>query len=212
MNAIWMLLVTLGFYIYGSIPIAYIAVRRSTGDIILAKGSGNVGVANAFRVGGLAAGFTTVLGEVSKALLPLGVSFLFFEYDMMANVLFTGAALLGTNFSIFLRRRSGLGTTCVMYSLLVLSPFSLLGLLGMMGLGFVLSKKNGYVSGLAGYISLPFFLYIFNDSIELVFWGVYVALLFGLAFSAERDEYPHGFGYRKKNAQIPEVKDKGDSR
>lgn len=211
MDTIWVLVVTIGFYIYGSIPYAYIAVKKATGGSVIAEGSGNVGVANAFRVGGLAAGFITVVGEISKALLPLSISFLFFEYDMTANVLFTGAALLGTSFSIFLRRKSGLGTTCVIYSLLVLSPFSLLGFLGMMGLGFVISKKSGYVSGLAGYVSLPVFLYIFNDSIELVLWGVYVAVLFAIAFSAERDEYRHGFDYRKKVRQISEGKDQGDA-
>jgi glycerol-3-phosphate acyltransferase PlsY len=197
MDPIWMAPLVLAFYVYGSIPFAYIVVMKNTGDRIFEKGSGNVGVANAFRTGGLAAGMVTVFGEMSKALLPLLVSFLLFGYDMTANVLFTGAALLGTNLSIFLRRKSGLGTTCVMYSLLVLSPFSLLGFLGAMGLGFVLSKKNGYVSGLVGYFSLPVLLLIFNDSIELVFWGAYVAVLFALMFSKERDEYTHGFGYHK---------------
>jgi glycerol-3-phosphate acyltransferase PlsY len=212
MDITWVLVFTFGFYIYGSIPYAYIAVKNTTGGSVIAEGSGNVGVANAFRVGGLAAGFITVLGEISKALLPLSISFLFFEYDMLANVLFTGAALLGTNFSIFLRRKSGLGTTCVMYSLLVLSPISLLGFFGVMGLVFVISKKSGYASGLAGYVSLPVFLYIFNHSVELVFWGVFVAVLFALAFSAERDEYPHGFDYRKRAREVPEGKDQGDAR
>lgn len=212
MDIILVLVVAIGFYIYGSIPYAYIAVKKATGASVIAEGSGNVGVANAFRLGGLSAGFITVVGEISKALLPLSISFLFFEYDMTANVLFTGAALLGTNFSVFLRRKSGLGTTCVMYSLLVLSPFSLLGVLGMMGLGFVMSKKSGYVSGLAGYVSLPVFLYIFNDSIELVFWGVFVAVLFAIAFSSERDEYLHGFDYRRNVRQIPEGRDQGEAR
>lgn len=197
MDSIWILPLTIAFYVYGSIPFAYILVRKSTGDRIFEKGSGNVGVANAFRTGGLATGMMTVFGEMSKALLPLLVSFLLFGYDMTANVLFTGAALLGTNLSVFLRRKSGLGTTCVIYTLLFLSPFSLLGFFGAMGLGFVLSKRNGYVSGLIGYFSLPVLLFIFNDSIELIFWGAYVAVLFALVFSKERDEYTHGFGYRK---------------
>jgi glycerol-3-phosphate acyltransferase PlsY len=206
MDSIWMVPVTLAFYLYGSIPFAYIFVRRKTGERIFERGSGNVGVANAFRIGGLPAGMMTAAGEMSKALFPLLASFLLFEYDMTANVLFTGAALLGTNLSIFLRRKSGLGTTCVIYSLLIMSPFSLLGFLGAMGLGFVLTKRNGYVSGLVGYFSLPILLFIFNDSLQLVFWGAYAAVLFAFMFSKERDEYKHGFGYRKdgKNDRVQE--------
>lgn len=203
MDSIWMLPLALAFYVYGSIPFAYILVRKNTGDRIFEKGSGNVGVANAFRTGGLAAGMMTAFGEMSKALFPLLVSFLLFGYDMTANVLFTGAALLGTNLSIFLRRKSGLGTTCVIYALLVLSPLSLLGFLGAMGLGFVLSKRSGYVSGLVGYFSLPVLLFVFNDSIELVFWGAYVAVLFALVFSKQRDEFTYGFGYRKSKEDGP---------
>ena len=59
------------FYIYGSIPFALIFTYLASGEIIHKIGTRNVGVANAFWGGGLAAGFSTVIGETSKALLPL---------------------------------------------------------------------------------------------------------------------------------------------
>ncbi len=61
-------------YLYGALPYAYIATylikRKHLGD----EGTGNIGVTNAFKVGGTAAGIITVLGEISKAFLPVFIA------------------------------------------------------------------------------------------------------------------------------------------
>lgn len=51
------------FCMYGSIPFAIISTYVLKREIICERGTRNVGVADAFMVGGLLVGFLTVLGD-----------------------------------------------------------------------------------------------------------------------------------------------------
>ncbi|HNU36088.1 MAG TPA: glycerol-3-phosphate acyltransferase, partial [Methanomassiliicoccales archaeon] len=114
-----MALVIVLFYLYGSIPYATLVSRKLVGKRMEEEGSGSVGVANTYMNAGMLAGSLTVAGEVSKGLLPLLLSYLYFDYSILASALFLSASLLGTNFSVYNKLLGGMGTTMVLWSMLV---------------------------------------------------------------------------------------------
>ena len=116
MQIIYCLLAALIGYLCGSIPFGYIYVRLFKGEDLTTLGSGRTGGTNSFRAAGLGVGVLTSFSDVLKgaaavwltrwllgdalspALLPWGVA--------VAGVL----AVVGHNWSIFLRFGGGAGT------------------------------------------------------------------------------------------------------
>jgi len=93
-------------YISGSIPVGYI-VARLYGVDVTASGSGRIGGTNVLRAAGVTAAGLTVLGDVMKGLVP--ILLYTSALDPLTVALAMPAAVLGHNFSIFLRFRGGVG-------------------------------------------------------------------------------------------------------
>jgi acyl-phosphate glycerol 3-phosphate acyltransferase len=178
------------FYAYGSVPFALIFTYFIKGEIIYEKGTRNVGVANAFWVGGLPAGFLTVVGETSKALLPLFVSNYYFDGDLVTSLFFVFSAILGTNFSVFLKGRGGMGRTVLICTLLILAPISVL-ILGALWLIVYKVSKDSYNSSIINNSLIPVILLSLEQSVPLALFGLAGATLFYLNFDKSRDEFAH---------------------
>ena len=185
-----LLVLAFGFYLYGSIPFALIFTYMAKREVIYERGTTNVGVANAFRVGGLAAGFCTVLGEISKAFFPLAVSWYYFGFKLTISLLFVFAAIIGTNFSIFVRWRGGMGVTIAIWALLVLSPYSVL-ILGLFFVLFLKTVKDTYYSAILTYAAAPIVLFLVEQNVSFAIFGVIVAVTFCLKYNRRRDEFAH---------------------
>ena len=204
------------FYAYGSVPFALIFTYFIKGAIIYEKGTRNVGVANAFWVGGLPAGFLTVVGETSKALLPLFVSNYYFDGDLVISLVFVFSAMLGTNFSVFLKGRGGMGRTVLICTLLILAPISVLILAAIWLIVYKVSKDS-YNSSMINNSLIPVILFSLEQSVPLALFGLAVAILFYLNFDKSRDEFAHYKATNKfrelfaKDRYITNVADVGDS-
>ena len=79
---IQIILFSLLSYLYGAIPFAYIATYLITRKNLAIQGTGNIGVTNAFKIGGYGAGFITIAAEISKALLPIYLAHRFFAGNL----------------------------------------------------------------------------------------------------------------------------------
>lgn len=93
-------------YVFGSIPVGYI-VARLYGVDVTASGSGRIGGTNVLRSAGVTAAGLTVLGDVLKGLIP--VYFAQVVFDPITVSLVMVAAVLGHNYSLFLKFRGGVG-------------------------------------------------------------------------------------------------------
>jgi acyl phosphate:glycerol-3-phosphate acyltransferase len=107
----------LGAYLIGSIPTAYWIAKQLKGIDIREHGSGNVGATNVGRVVGKKAGYTVLVLDFLKGLLPvLLVRFWLFPDHSYLHVAIALAILVGHSRSIFLgfsggkSAISGLGT------------------------------------------------------------------------------------------------------
>lgn len=176
------------FYVYGSIPFAFIFTYVITGKVIYEKGTKNVGVANTFMIGGFLAGFLTVAGESSKALLPLFVSRHYLNYDLATSLMLVFSAIIGTNCSVFLKGKGGMGTTVLMWTLAVLSPYSLILFFAVFIFSF-LATKDSYYTSIIGYSLLPFVLFFFERSIPITIFGLATAILFVSNYNRSRDDF-----------------------
>ena len=114
---------TLGYFL-GSIPSGYIFGKLVLNKDISITGSTTIGAANVFRLSSLKLGVVVFLiDSLGKGLIPLLLisvltkPSLFFEY---ANI-FTLSALIGHNWSIFLKFKGGRGQSLIIGSLIILS-------------------------------------------------------------------------------------------
>lgn len=156
-------LLAIASHLYGAVPFADLAIRASKGRSITEEGTGNVGVINSFRVGGVVAVVITLLGEFSKVLVALALADLFFPHQLAPKLVLVFAAFLGTNFPIYLRGRGGRGTTLLMSSTALLSPVSFVVLLALSGVFFGLSRVAIWLKSLWFWFMTPVILIVERD-------------------------------------------------
>jgi glycerol-3-phosphate acyltransferase PlsY len=165
-------------YLLGAIPFAYIAGRLKKGVDIRELGGGNVGTTNALREIGTAAGLLGFAGVVLKGTLAiliaqwLGVSLII--------VFIAGlAAVIGHNWSLFIKFGGGKGGATVIGVFLALVPVSAAIAFGIMVLVAFLTS-NLRLSMMAGFIALPFILWGFGEPGTIIAYSVGLPLLTGL--------------------------------
>ena len=158
-------------YLYGSIPFAYVASRFIAKKDLSREGSRNVGVTNAFKTGGLLSGILTVIGEISKALVPIFLGKYFFQGNLPATLLLVFCSFLGSMFSIYLKGKGGKGSTVMIWCLLVLSPFSLVIITL---LWFVVYRLSKYYSSIKRIWlpCVPVVLYLIEQDVAFTLFGL----------------------------------------
>lgn len=157
------LAVALAGYLLGSLPTGYL-VARARGVDIRAAGSGNIGATNVFRVlgktaGSLVLGVDALKGALACWGLPLAVAQL-----GDGGSLWTGpealavtagvAAILGHNYTCWLRFKGGKGIATSAGVLLVLMPAALGVCVGVWLLVFAVSRYVSLAS-VASAVALP---------------------------------------------------------
>lgn len=103
------ILLILTAYLLGSIPFGFLLAKWVKGIDIRTQGSGNIGMTNVWRVVGAGWGIATLVLDISKGALAVGLASHFSQMDERLEVLAGLAALLGNVFSIFLRFKGGKG-------------------------------------------------------------------------------------------------------
>jgi len=188
------LLLFIACYIYGSIPYAYIFTYWLAKKRITSLGSGNIGVANAFGVGGYKTGFLTVIGEASKAAIPLLLSINLYDSDQNAALIFLSAGILGTSYSLFLKGNGGQGGTVLLWGLLFLSPLIFLSFMAGFVCVYLISRKR-YLTSVIAHLLLPVEIYLIDGNLGFIFFGIAAAIFYTLRYKPQRGDYAH---YRNK--------------
>ena len=165
-------------YLLGSIPTGYL-VARARGVDIRQVGSGNIGATNAFRVLGKPAGILVLGTDALKGFLACKVvsgvaySFLSPPYQQVPEsretlAIVAGiAAILGHNYTCWLKFKGGKGIATTGGVLLALMPYALLTITIVW---IVVTLATRYVSlgSLAAAITLPFAAWAFAGSRRLI--------------------------------------------
>lgn len=188
-------------YLYGAIPYAYIATYWFTRKKLTQEGTGNVGVTNAFKVGGYPAGILTLFGETSKALVPIYLAHHFFSGHLSITLLFVYLSLVGTSFSVFLKGKGGKGSTAAIWSLLILSPYSLLLLLIVFVTIIKISRGNPLIKKIP-LLFIPIILFAVERDFIFTLFGLLTSFLFYLNNYGRTDDFVYyGIFHRKEAAR-----------
>jgi len=107
-------------YLVGSIPTG-VLLGRLAGVDVRSEGSKNIGATNVARTAGRGLGILTLVGDLSKGLLPVVAARWFVESERVIAAVAV-AALLGHVFSIFLGLRGGKGVATGVGVLFGLAP------------------------------------------------------------------------------------------
>ena len=161
-------------YLMGSIPFGLILTRVFLKKDIRDIGSGNIGATNALRTGNKLIGFTTLILDISKAIIPvIYVKINFPELIFIASL----CAFLGHVFPIWLKFKGGKGVAT--YVGILFSINILLGAIFIISwiVIFILSKYSS-LSSIIGAISIPVYLLIVGQSNNVIFFVIMFVLIF----------------------------------
>jgi glycerol-3-phosphate acyltransferase PlsY len=162
------LLTAIVAYFIGSIPTGYL-FGRARGVDIRTTGSGNIGATNVFRTLGKTAGICVLLIDAVKGFAP--AKFLLFgappetrEYHSMVAGMF---AILGHNYTCWLRFKGGKGIATSAGVLIALVPYGLLITLGVWLIVFAVSRYVSLASIVAAMV-LPFAVWAIGRSPRMI--------------------------------------------
>ena len=161
------LLVLLG-YLCGSVSFAYLCGRLCRGIDLREYGSGKLSGSNVYHhVSGLAMVVVGIL-DIGKATLPTWMG-LWLGLGLPTAILAGLAAMIGHNWSLFLRLTGGRGIGTAIGVLLVVFPWGFPWVLGWLILGRLMPRAAA-APALLGLITLPFFAHAANQPGATV-WG-----------------------------------------
>ncbi|MCD8554197.1 glycerol-3-phosphate 1-O-acyltransferase PlsY [Seleniivibrio sp.] len=112
-------------YVIGSIPTAYLVVKKIKGIDIRTVGSGNVGASNAARVLGKWGFIGVLFVDMMKGFIPVFVIKHFYGEGWIV-LIGAVAVIIGHSFTCFLKFKGGKGVATGVGVFLALAPFQLL--------------------------------------------------------------------------------------
>jgi acyl phosphate:glycerol-3-phosphate acyltransferase len=115
-----------GAYLAGSIPMGVLVARAAGGPDPRTVGSGRTGGTNALRALGRKWALVVVIGDLLKGALPVVVARIVTGGDPFAEVACGVAAVAGAIWSVFVGFRSGRGVGTGVGTMLVIQPIALL--------------------------------------------------------------------------------------
>jgi len=186
------LIIVLGSYLLGSIPFGFILTKIFLKKDIREIGSGNIGATNALRAGNKTLGYTTLVLDIAKAILPvLYIKFNYPDYIFIASL----SAFLGHVFPIWLKFKGGKGVAT--YVGILFSINLILGLIFFFSWAFTfLISKYSSLSSLVASLVVPVYLIIFNN-----YNSIFFIIMFVLIFYTHRENIK-----RLKNNQESKTK------
>jgi glycerol-3-phosphate acyltransferase PlsY len=173
----------LGAYVLGSIPWGLVFARWFAAIDIRDRGSGNIGVTNVSRVAGTRPAILTLLGDISKGLIPAFLALAVLEiganlHDTFLSVVAL-AAFFGHLYPVFLKfKAGGKGVATTTGCFIILSPTAVLIALGAFIL-LLLACRYVSMGSLAAALVLPFAVWFSTHSIALTAGaGIMAAFIF----------------------------------
>ncbi len=161
-------------YLMGSIPFGFILTKIFLKKDIREIGSGNIGATNALRTGNKLIGYSTLILDVIKAILPvLYVKINHPELIYIASL----CAFLGHVFPVWLKFKGGKGVATyvgILFTINILLGFIFCG----SWLIIFLSSRYSSLSSLIGSLTIPVYIFFSDQMINALFFGIMFVLIF----------------------------------
>ncbi len=168
------LVVGIASYLMGSIPFGLILTKIFLKKDIRKIGSGNIGATNALRTGNKFIGYSTLLLDIAKAIIPvIYVKINYPELIYIASL----CAFLGHVFPIWLKFKGGKGVAT--YVGILFSINIILGLIFVASWAIIfLLFKYSSLSSIIGSLSVPTYILITGQTNDAIFFAIMFILIF----------------------------------
>ena len=161
-------------YLMGSIPFGLILTKIFLNKDIREIGSGNIGATNALRTGNKLIGYSTLIFDIAKAVVP--VIYVKINYPDLIYVA-SFCAFLGHVFPIWLKFKGGKGVAT--YVGILFSINIILGLIFVVSWGIVfLLFRYSSLSSIIGSMSVPIYILITGQINNAIFFAIMFILIF----------------------------------
>ena len=168
------LIVGIASYLMGSIPFGLILTKIFLNKDIRDIGSGNIGATNALRTGNKLIGYSTLILDIAKAIIP--VIFVKINYPELIYVA-SLCAFLGHVFPIWLKFKGGKGVAT--YVGILFSINFLLGIIFVTSWGIIfLIFRYSSLSSIIGSISIPIYILVTDQISNAIFFSIMFVLIF----------------------------------
>ena len=168
------LVIGIASYLMGSIPFGLILTKLFLNKDIREIGSGNIGATNALRTGNKLIGYSTLILDIAKAIIPIiYVKINYSDLIYIASL----CAFLGHVFPIWLKFKGGKGVAT--YVGILFSINIILGLIFVVLWVFIfLLSKYSSLSSIIASISVPIYILITGQINDAIFFAIMFILIF----------------------------------
>ena len=168
----YLIIITIS-YLLGSVPFGLLFTKFFLNKDIRNIGSGNIGATNVLRSGNKLIGYATLCFDIIKAVLPvIYVKLNYPEFIYISSL----SVFLGHVFPIWLKFNGGKGVAT--YVGILFSINLIYGLVfGITWILVFLISKYSSLSSLIGSLSIPIYLFIFNET-QIIFFAIMFVLIF----------------------------------
>ena len=160
-------------YFLGSIPFGFLLTKIFLKKDIRETGSGNIGATNVLRTGNKFLGYSTLLLDIFKAVLPIiYVKLNYPEFIYICSL----SVFLGHVFPIWLKFKGGKGVATYVGMLIILNYF--LGIVfGIVWVITYLISKYSSLGSILGSLSVPIFIFFYSND-NIMFYFIMFILIF----------------------------------
>ena len=168
------LVIGIASYLMGSIPFGLILTKLFLNKDIREIGSGNIGATNALRTRNKLIGYSTLLLDIAKAIIP--VIYVKFNYPDLIYIA-SLCAFLGHVFPIWLKFKGGKGVAT--YVGILFSINIILGLVFVSSWVFIfLLSKYSSLSSIIASLLVPIYILITGQINDAIFFAIMFILIF----------------------------------
>ena len=167
-------IVIISCYLIGSIPFGLILTRVFLKQDIRNIGSGNIGATNALRTGNKMIGYSTLILDITKAVIPvIYIKLNYPDYVFISSL----SVFLGHVFPIWLKFKGGKGVATYVGILFSLKLFYGFIFIGSWLIIFLISKYSS-LSSIVASLVLPIYLLLYVKNDFIFFAIMFVLILF----------------------------------
>ena len=167
-------LIILISYLFGSIPFGLLLTKIFLKKDIREIGSGNIGATNVLRAGNKILGYSTLVLDILKAVLPiLYIKFFMSDYLYLSAL----SIFIGHVFPIWLKFKGGKGVASYLGILCCLDIFTAL-IFGVVWISIFILFKFSSLSSLIASLTIPIFHFFYNSNSDYYFYFMMFILIF----------------------------------
>ena len=167
-------LIILVSYLFGSIPFGLLLTKIFLKKDIREIGSGNIGATNVLRAGNKILGYSTLVLDILKAVLPiLYIKFFMNDYLYISAL----SIFIGHVFPIWLKFKGGKGVASYLGILCCLDIFSAL-IFGVAWISVFVFFKFSSLSSLLASLTIPIFHFFYYSNSDYYFYFMMFILIF----------------------------------